>query len=340
MTPVTQARAPARIDFAGGPSDVAPFCIEEGGAVVNAAINIYAYVQGETTKDNSYRITSENFDISATFASYQDLIDRDVTEIHFLQKMVQHVRPTQGVDLFVRSQAPPGAGLGSSGAVGVATLAVLKSLTGANIDLARLAIEAVEVETQMAAVVGGCQDQIAAVNGGFQFIKVKEEGVEVQQLSIQEYTIAELEARSLLCYTGQARLSGGVISEVMLDYQRGDKRTRAVLRRIRDIAALIRDALMSGNVDDFAELVKENWQQRRQLHPAISTNETDTLMEVALREGAVGGKLLGAGGGGCVYLICGLSSIGKVTRSIEKLGVRVLPFSFVSHGLGLWTPKK
>ncbi len=337
---MTQGRAPARIDFAGGPSDVAPFCIEEGGAVVNAAINIYAYAQGKLAKDNSYRITSEDFDTSATFTSYQDLVDRDVTRIHFLQKMVQHVRPTQGVDLFVRSQAPPGAGLGSSGAVGVATLAVLKTMAGVNIDLARLAIEAVQVETQMAAVVGGCQDQIAAANGGFQFIKVTEKGIEVQKLSIQEQTIAELEARSLLCYTGQARLSGSVISEVMLNYRGGDKRTRAILRRIRDIAALIRDALMSGNVEDVAELVKENCQQRRQFRPAISTSETDTLMEVALREGAIGGKLLGAGGGGCIYLICDLSSIGKVARSIEKLGVRILPFSFVSHGLELWAPKK
>jgi D-glycero-alpha-D-manno-heptose-7-phosphate kinase len=306
-------RAPTRIDFGGGWTDVPPYCDEMGGFVCNLAISRYATVTIARGEDGA----------TANASSAADLA---------LAKAAARRFHASGITITVRSDFPIGAGLGGSSAAGVATVAALAASRGDHMTPTAIAELSREIEIDDLGIAGGRQDHYAAAFGGALGLRFSAGHVDVRPIPIGARTRAEIEQRCIIVYTGQSRISGETIEAVLGAYRQGEPRVLDALRHMRGLAEQMADELAAGDVDRLASLVGEQWTHQRSLHPAIPTPLIDEIIARGRDAGAVGAKALGASGGGCVLVIAGKGRADEVRRVVESLG-EVLPFSVAMNGV-------
>ena len=313
-------RAPTRIDFGGGWTDVPPYSAREGGRIVNVAIGRYAEVRLERA--------------AATELDVRLAADSALAAAAIRRAGVSGVRST------IRSGFPTGAGLGGSSAVGVALAGALRVWRGLPIaDRGDLAEESRAVEVEEAGIPGGRQDHYAAAFGGALDLTFGER-TEVRPLTLDDRVRECLEDRCLVFYTGQSRISGDTITAVLDAWSSGSGRVREALARMKELAAAMAPILVAGDLDALGSAVDEHWAHQRELHPSIPTPRIDEVLARAKAAGAVGGKALGASGGGCVMVVARAGASDSVRRAVAPIaspldfvvdrdGVRV-----VSHGEG------
>lgn len=331
-----RAKAPLRVSFAGGGTDVPPFPADEGGAVLSATINRYAYASLRPREDRQITMQSLDFGVSVDFGIDEpllfdgrlDLIKAPVAR--FLD------RDGHGFDLFLHSSAPPGSGLGSSSAMVVTVVGLLQEhyrLALTDYEIAQLAYS---LEREDLGIRGGLQDHYAATFGGFNFIEFEADHVVVNPLRVDVATINELEHNMLLCYTGRTRLADHIIDDQVDRYRREDAEATEGLRMQKRLAREMKDALLRKRLTEFGELLGEAWVQKRRMSPKIATPFIDEAYDVALRNGALGGKVTGAGGGGYMLFYCRFDNRHLVADALIKLGLSVTEFTFDTTGLTTW----
>jgi D-glycero-alpha-D-manno-heptose-7-phosphate kinase len=296
------ARAPTRIDFGGGWTDVPPYPETDGGCVCNLAIARCASVHISESAAGTHLRGDRREGGSLVAAA--------------IQRAGLH-----GVQVDLRSDFPTGAGLGGSSAAGVALQGALAAWRGEAADLDRAAIAEAsrDVEVRDLGVPGGRQDHYAAAFGGALGLWFSER-VDVHRIELASRTRADLEARLLLLYTGQSRISGDTITAVIDAYRARSPRVVDALARMKALAGQMTTALAAGDVGALGALVGEHWVYQRSLHPAITTERIDAIMERARAAGAIGGKALGASGGGCVVLITDADAAHRVRAAVAPLG--------------------
>lgn len=308
------ARAPTRIDFGGGWTDVPPYPETDGGCVCNLAITRFASVQIiESTADTHLRgAREEGGPLVAAAVRRAGL---------------------RGVQVTLQSDFPIGAGLGGSSAAGVALQGALAAWREESGDLDRAAIAEAsrDVEVLDLGIPGGRQDHYAAAFGGALGLWFTDR-VDVRRIGLAERTRAELEARLLLVYTGQSRISGDTITAVIDAYRARNARVVNALARMKDLAGQMPQTLARGDIDALGALVGEHWAHQRALHPAITTERIEAIMERGRAAGALGGKALGASGGGCVVLVAGADAAERVVAAVSPLG-DLVPFAIDEAGL-------
>ena len=331
---VLRSRAPIRLDFAGAWSDVPPFSTDEGGVVVNAGINRYTYATLCPRDDETIRIVSADFDRYIEVRSFREL-EYD-GNLDLIKAAIQRLGIHQGMDLFVRCDAPPGSGTGSSASISVALIGLLNRLQHESLSTHEIARLAWKLEQEELNIAGGKQDQYGAALGGFTFMEFRDPVVSVSQLRLADSTISELEKRLVLCYTGKSRLSGNLINAVMGAYTSGRPETVAALRNLKRLARDMKTALLTGELDSFGEILLENWMNQRELHPTITNPMIEDVFEHAMKAGALGGKALGAGGGGCLLFYSRPDEEHLVRRKLEDLKLQVIDFNFDHRGLQTW----
>lgn len=307
-------RAPTRIDFGGGWTDVPPYSDEEGGFVCNVAIARYATVAVAARPDSDIHIVVER---SA---------DRSLVEAATRRLGVR------GIDIKLSNDFPVGAGLGGSSAAGVATLSALASYSGARLQEHALAELSRDVEIADLGIAGGRQDHYAAVYGGLLGLSFSAHPVVVRRIPMPPSLRSQIESRCTVVYTGQSRISGDTITAVLGAYRDGNLRVRHALARTRELAAEMAVALDAADVDALAELVKEQWSHQRALHPAIPTPRIDDIIARAYESGAAGAKALGASGGGCVLAVARRGRDDEVRAAVSGLG-ELLPFTIDEQGV-------
>ena len=306
------ARAPTRIDFGGGWTDVPPFCDERGGRVCNLAIDRYATVI-----------------LTAAPATVFDV--RAAADSPLAQAATRRAGVT-GVRSTLRSDFPTGAGLGGSSAVGVAMVAALRAWRGQSTsDLRGIVEDSRAVEIEDLGIAGGWQDHYAAAHGGALDLTFGA-NANVRHIPLADATRRAIEAQCLVVYTGQSRISGDTISAVLDAYARQDAAVTSALLRMQALAGEMAHALTAGDLDALGDAVREHWVHQRALHPAITTPAIDAIVEAATRQGARGGKALGASGGGCVVVIAPAGQVDAVREAITPLG-RLLPFAVDLDGV-------
>ena len=325
-----------RFDLAGGWTDVPPFSAEVGGAVLNAAITRYAYVTVERRADGRLSLASDDYHHRVegepeTALVYDGRLD--------LLKAAVRLSGVLGVNLTVSSASahppqatPPGSGLGASGAVGVALLGALNALREVPWPRGELAERAFQMETGEVGIPGGRQDQVAALHGGCQFIEFRDPVVTPTPLALPPAVVQALRDGLVLGYTGRSRVSGNIIGTVMGNYRRGEARTVYALHRLKAIAVEMRAALLGGDLDGFAGLLGENWECQKMLDASVTNPQINSLFDLATRKGAVGGKALGAGGGGCL-LFYAPGETTALRQALVEQNVTLLEFSFDEDGL-------
>jgi len=296
---VVMSKAPVRIDFAGGWTDVDIFAKGAGGAVLNATIDKYVTGRLETL-DGSVGPDGER---------------------------------REGVTISYQSELPAGSGLGTSAALNVVWLSLVKTRITDMEDKKTIADLAYELEAILG-ILGGKQDQYASALGGFSFMTFGEK-VEVEPLKVPPEVVKALEDRLVLCYTGKSRLSGNIHENVWGAYREGVAETVDALYNLRNIAFSMRYVLLSGRLDEFAQLMNQNWEYQKKLDASITNDQIEELFEEAFKHGAVSGKACGAGGGGCVLFFAEPNRRKEVEEVVEQLGSRIIPFKFEFDGLQL-----
>ena len=334
MKTIIRSRAPIRIDFAGGWTDVPPFSEREGGAIVNASINRYTYATLVPHEDEAIRIISADFEKYVEVANYRDL-EYD-GNLDLIKAALRVLDIKMGMDIYVRCDAPPGSGTGSSSSISVALIGLLNQLQRVKLSPHEVAKMARTLEIRELNIAGGKQDYYASALGGINFLEFDDPAVSNSRLNVSSATLHDMEKQLILCYTGQSRLSGDIIKTVMGAYERGEKSTVGALRNLKRVAYETKNALLAGNLADFACLLEENWQNQKQLDPSVSNARIDHLFEVAKSAGAIGGKACGAGGGGCILFYCGENQEHLVRKALLAEGAQIIEFNLEDEGLHVW----
>lgn len=342
-----RSRAPVRVDFAGGWTDVALFAQDTPGKVVNVALNIYSYAtirtsEGapqsgrleETIEDSSVKIYSSDFDV---YVEAEDIRKLEYDgNIDLVKAAIKRLNVDGGFSLNTQSTAPPGSGLGTSASMGVSLIGALADYSGQYWLQYQVAELASAIEREELGILGGKQDHYASAMGGVSFMEFHGEDVKASRLQISEDVMLELEKNLVICYTGKSRLSGDIHARVTGAFKSGEKETVSAIGEMKDIAEEMKNALFRESLDDFANLLNENWRNQKRLHPSVTNETIDGLFTLAMENGALGGKASGAGGGGCLLFYCRPETEYQVRRALESEKIKVLDFNFDLDGLRTW----
>lgn len=315
---------------------MSPFKDEEGGCVLSTTMNKYVYGTLHTTPRNHITIHSLDYDMKAKYSAKQragangklSLVKATIKRLH------EH---ELGADVFIHSDAPPGSGLGSSSTMVVSLIGLFLELLRkpfTNYEIAELAYQIERVDLKMA---GGMQDQYAAVFGGFNFIEFYKDTVIVNPLRINSTTLNELHYNILLCSVGRTRLSEKIIKTQVNNYKGNREIAVEAMRMQKEIAVEMKKCLLTGKLSDFGVLLDHAWIAKKKMAESISNKKIDDMYEVAKKNGALGGKILGAGGGGYLIFYCRSGRKHIIADKLEKMGGQVEDFSFDFNGLQTWT---
>ncbi|MCI0516164.1 GHMP kinase [candidate division KSB1 bacterium] len=332
-----RAKAPLRISFCGGGTDVAPYPQEKGGVVLSATIDKYAYTSLVERDDDQIHLHSLDYDMVAKFHINEPLPFNG--ELDLAKAVVRHFNPQQGIELYLHSDAPPGSGLGSSSTLTVAMVGAFKHWQNEPLTDYEIAELTYQIERIELAIAGGMQDQYAATFGGFNFIEFFDKTVIVNPLRINDSIINELEYNLLLCYTGKTRLSANIVANQTRSYQERKPVVVNALDQMKILTIQMKNCLLRGQLNEFGNLLHEAWLHKKHLDENITTDQIDQLYEIGREKGALGGKILGAGGGGYLLLYCPFQKKHLIAEALEKAGGQVVKFSFKQHGLQIWEIK-
>lgn len=312
-------RTPFRVSFAGGGSDIPSFYEQHGGCVLSTTINKYMYIS-----------VHPSFDEKETVLKYSKTeIVKDIRKIEhkYFQDILQRLR-LSGVEIVSTADVPSGTGLGSSSSFTVGVLHALYSYKGKFVSKEKLAAEACEIEITDLGNPIGKQDQYAAAYGGLNFYEFMRDGtVIVEPMIMKTESFLQLEKNLIMLYTGKHHSASAILEKQSVNITAGNKEQNQI--KLCKLARELREELQHNNIDAMGEILHEGWMLKRTLADGISDPVIDEYYEKALRHGAIGGKLLGAGGGG--FLLFYVPEKRRLELKLA-LGLTELPFSFDRQG--------
>jgi D-glycero-alpha-D-manno-heptose-7-phosphate kinase len=316
------SRTPLRIGLAGGGTDLRAFYGRERGAVVSATIDKYIYITVNRKFDDRVR---------ASYSVTENVNRASELRHELIREALRLVGIEGGIEITSISDVPSqGTGLGSSSSYTVGLLNALHAFTGRLVSAEQLATEACRIEIEICGKPIGKQDQYMAAHGGLQFLEfAPDESVSAQPILWTRELREELAGCLLLLYTGLTRSADDVLGAQRANMERGGEAI-AKLRRMRDYADLLRERLGAGHLDGLGEVLHESWLLKRTLADGITSATIDGWYERARQHGALGGKLLGAGGGGFLLLYARPERHAEIRAALPEL--RPMPFSLEPQG--------
>jgi D-glycero-alpha-D-manno-heptose-7-phosphate kinase len=328
---IITAKSPCRVDLAGGTLDIWPLYLFHANAVtVNFAVNRYTSCELRTRADGKFVLRSRDQKGEETFDSFAALSAAKKYRLPLLAYVIRYFRPETGLEVETHSEAPAGAGISGSSALIISLASALNKLTGRGYNIEKIREVAQNIEAQIIRVPTGCQDYYPAMYGGVSAIELTPAGIVRKAIPVD---LDDFNSRIVLAYTGEPRNSGINNWEVTKAHINGDRTVHKNFARIAEIAHAMRGALERTDWDAVGKLVREEWAHRRKNAPGITTPLIDRLVEATRRAGAVGAKVCGAGGGGCVFFLVKLGAKESVSRLIEENGAEVLPVTVAPRGV-------
>jgi D-glycero-alpha-D-manno-heptose-7-phosphate kinase len=322
------ASAPTRIDLAGGTLDIWPlYLFHDGAQTLNAAISLRASCDLRSRPDRRLVIVSEDSGERVEADHWSQL--RDTHDLRLLGKLL-HFFQVEGLELTTRSQSPVGAGIAGSSALNIAVCGALNAWSGGHRTADEIFQIAMNVEAQAIDVPTGAQDYRPAYFGGISAIELRVNGVRRVAIHVRP---EELQQRLALAYTKESRNSGINNWDVTKRHIDGDAGVRRSFARIRDIAAAMRAALERRDWAEVGRQIAAEWENRKQLAPGVTTPAIDAMLDAARKAGAVGGKVCGAGGGGCLFCFGDPGDVPAIRQALAEAGASVLDFTIESRGL-------
>ena len=336
MTQYIRAKAPLRISFAGGGTDIPEVFREiDGGAVLVSTINKYSYVTISARSDDQVHIRSLDFNQEVNYSLKEDPVYDGVLDL--AKACIAHAGSDSGLDICVETEAPPGSGLGSSSSMLVSLLAGLRCPGSVTPDKHNLAQDAYHVERVKLAISGGWQDQYACAFGGFNLIEFHPGNTKVTPLRLRGDVLNDLESHCMLCFTGGTRLSANLIDKQVTAFKDPAGTSREGVLELKALAYEANNLLLEGRTEDFGHLLHQAGIAKKKMNPETTDPHIDALYEAAHSLGALGGKILGAGGGGFLLLFVPSDRKHMIRRELEGMGGRFMTFSFCNEGVQTWT---
>src|SRR5215217_1996638 len=326
------ARAPLRISFVGGGTDFPHWFEEHGGAVLSTTIDHYAEVTLHPRSDDRIQIRSIDFGHLVAYEvaaapSYDGVMDLP-------KAALARVGVDAGLDVDIRSDAPPGSGLGGSSALEKAVVAGLAALDERAMTADELARTSYVIERADLGVAGGWQDHYATAFGGLNLLEFSDEGVRVTSAHIVPDVLDRLRAGLLLCYTGAVRTDVGLIETQVRLHGEGREETIQGMKQLQALAYDMRDALEAGDIESIGPMLQHAYESKKRMNPHIAEGTAIERLFAAARDaGATGGKICGAGGGGYLLVACPPERQAAVRSALESLGGRITPFAFEPAGV-------
>lgn len=338
---IIRSKAPLRLGLAGGGTDVAPYSDIYGGAILNATISMYAYATIIPRSDGKIFLNSIDKAESYEFEGSKNLPISGALDLHrgiYNSIIANFIREPLSFSLSTYVDAPPGSGLGTSSTLVVAIIGAFAEwlkLPLGEYDLAKLAYEIERTDLHMA---GGKQDQYAATFGGVNFMEFSaNDKVIVNPLRIKDIYLNELAHNLVLFYTQTSRLSSKIIEAQSRNVVNNNQSSIDAMHQLKLQSVMMKEALLRGDLDKIGEILDFGWKFKKQMADEISNPFIDQLYETARDNGATGGKISGAGGGGFMIFYCPGETRSKVINALKKFGVEAKRYEFTDSGLTTWT---
>jgi D-glycero-alpha-D-manno-heptose-7-phosphate kinase len=338
---IIRSKAPLRLGLAGGGTDVSPYSEIYGGAVLNATIDQYAYCTIEETKAGSIVINASDLNAKIKYSSALSLPIDGTLDLHkgVYNRIVQQfgLKKPLSFKLTTYCDVPPGSGLGTSSTMVVAILRAFTewlNLPLGDYDMARLAYQIERVDLGLR---GGKQDQYAATFGGFNFIEFyKDNRVIVNPLRMKKWVVDELEVSMVLFYTGASRSSDKIIREQQKNTMTGKKLPVEATHRLKENSYIMKDFLLKGEIISFIKAMGKEWENKKKMAASITNKHIEKIYDAAIKSGAYGGKVSGAGGGGFMFFTIDPTRRVELIKALEQFNGKVLPFHFSEDGCQGW----
>lgn len=338
---IVRSKAPLRLGLAGGGSDVSPYSEMYGGAVLNATIDQYAYCTIEETNSGSIVINAPDLNLKIKYHSALSLPIDGNFDLHkgVYNRIIQQfgIEKPLSFKITTYCDVPPGSGLGTSSTMVVAILRAFAewlNLPLGDYDMAYLAYQIERVDLGLS---GGKQDQYAATFGGFNFIEFyKDDRVIVNPLRMKQWIIDELEVSMVLFYTGASRSSDKIIREQQKNTRSGKKSPVEATNRIKENSYAMKDFLLKGEILNFAKALGKDWNNKKKMAASITNKHIENIYNAAIKAGAYGGKVSGAGGGGFMFFTIDPTRRVDLIKTLEQFNGKVLSFHFSKNGCQGW----
>lgn len=336
---IYRSKSPLRLGLAGGGTDVSPYSDEFGGAILNATINMFAYATIEPLETGEVIFEALDIGIMENYTSESEISEAREMALHYgVYKRIKKKFPDRNLSfrLSTSVDAPPGSGLGSSSTLVVAIIGAfvewLKLPLG-EYDIAQLAFDIERVDLSMA---GGKQDQYAATFGGINFMEFFSNKVIVNPLRVKPEVLNELELNLLLYFTNKSRNSSDIIKIQMANVEGKKEKPVEAMHKIKELAIEMKEAILTGQLNAIGEILDKGWQHKKEMAAGITNTQIDEIYAIAKENGATGGKVSGAGGGGFMILYCPGTSRHRVQKALENTDGEFRSFQFTKYGMSSW----
>jgi len=335
-----RSKAPLRLGLAGGGTDVSPYSDLYGGGILNATINLYAYATIEPDENGIISFETADGSLIRQFPPDSEIKPEGIFDIHsgiYNRILKQFPDKRLSFKLITSIDAPQQSGLGTSSTLAVAILGAFVewlNLPLGEYDIAQMAYEIERFDLGMA---GGKQDQYSATFGGINFMEFYKDKVIVNPLRIKESYLDELAHNLVLYYTDTSRLSSKIILKQQQNVIDNDKTAIEAMHQLKKQAIMMKEALLRGKLDEIGKILDFGWNYKKQMASGITNAGLDTIYKAAIDNGATGGKISGAGGGGYMFFYCPGNSRYQVIEALKQFGGYTERYEFTAEGLVSWT---
>lgn len=338
---IYRSKAPLRLGLGGGGSDVSPYSDIYGGAVLNATIDKYAYCTIEKTYNNTIVINAADLNIKKSYPSALNLPVDGHLDLHkgVYNRIVRDFGITSPLSFKITTycDVPPGSGLGTSSTMVVAILKAFSEMLNLPLGEYDMAFKAFQIERLDLELSGGKQDQYSATFGGFNFIEFyKDNRVIVNPLRMKQWIVDELEVSMVLYYTGASRSSDKIIREQQENTISGKMVPIEATHKIKENSYIMKDFLLKGEIKKFAKALGKEWENKKKMASSITNRNIENIYEAAIKSGAYGGKVSGAGGGGFMFFTIDPVKRIRLINTLNQFNGSVLNFHFSENGCQGW----
>ena len=331
---IARSKSPVRISFGGGGSDTTSFFKDNNGAVINSTISLYSNCSLSKRTDSKINIDSADLNINKLYLSLAEFLNSEKCPLDLIKATIKVINPSFGFDLYIQSDFPLSSGLGGSAVVVSSIIGCFNEFRIDKWNSYEIAELAYEAERLNMGVSGGWQDQYATVFGGFNFMEFSNRQNLIHPLRLSETTKGSLEQNLILCYTNTSHKSGDIHQDQKSNLDNKD--IQGNVKKNVKIAYKMRESLLKENLNGFSDLMNDSWELKKSYSSGISTSYLDDIYQRAKKNGALSGKLLGAGGGGYFLFYTDFSKRNKLINWIKKEGLIYTNFKFEDVGLKSW----